>query len=39
MTFSYTRERRPRRRSNPVPGTVGDDGRWDPDAARGTAAG
>ena len=32
MTFAYVREGDPAR-SNPVQGTVGDDGRWDADAA------
>jgi serine/threonine-protein kinase RsbW len=32
MTFAYTREHDPAE-SNPVTGTVGEDGRWDPDAA------
>jgi serine/threonine-protein kinase RsbW len=31
MTFAYVRERDPVD-ANPVPGSVGDDGRWDPDA-------
>jgi serine/threonine-protein kinase RsbW len=31
MTFAYIRERDPAE-SNPVPGTIGEDGRWDPDA-------
>jgi anti-sigma regulatory factor (Ser/Thr protein kinase) len=31
MTFAYAREHDPAH-SNPVTGTVGDDGRWDPDA-------
>jgi serine/threonine-protein kinase RsbW len=31
MTFSYARERDPAE-ANPVTGTVGQDGRWDPDA-------
>jgi serine/threonine-protein kinase RsbW len=31
MTFAYSRERDPAE-SNPVTGTVGTDGRWDPDA-------
>jgi serine/threonine-protein kinase RsbW len=31
MTFAYNREHDPAE-SNPVPGTVGADGRWDPDA-------
>jgi serine/threonine-protein kinase RsbW len=31
MTFAYARERDPAQ-ANPVTGTVGDDGRWDPDA-------
>ena len=37
MTFEYVREGDPVE-DNPVKGTVGDDGRWDPDA-RGTHAG
>jgi anti-sigma regulatory factor (Ser/Thr protein kinase) len=32
MTFNYERERDPAEQ-NPVTGTIGDDGRWDPDAA------
>jgi serine/threonine-protein kinase RsbW len=31
MTFAYAREQDPAD-SNPVTGTIGDDGRWDPDA-------
>src|SRR5215212_6106380 len=31
MTFAYTREQDPAE-SNPVTGTIGSDGRWDPDA-------
>jgi serine/threonine-protein kinase RsbW len=38
MTFTYARESDPVD-SNPVTGTVGDDGRWDSDASRGTPAG
>jgi anti-sigma regulatory factor (Ser/Thr protein kinase) len=38
MTFSYERDRDPAE-NNPVTGTVGDDGRWDSDASRGTPAG
>jgi serine/threonine-protein kinase RsbW len=34
MTFAYTRESDPAQ-SNPVTGTIGDDGRWDPDAPTG----
>jgi anti-sigma regulatory factor (Ser/Thr protein kinase) len=34
MTFSYARDRDPTQ-ANPVTGTVGDDGRWDPDAPTG----
>jgi serine/threonine-protein kinase RsbW len=34
MTFAYARERDPAA-VNPVPGTVGDDGRWDPRAQPG----
>jgi serine/threonine-protein kinase RsbW len=34
MTFSYARERDPAD-ANPVTGTIGDDGRWDPDAPSG----
>ena len=37
MTFNYARNGDPVD-DNPVPGTVGDDGRWDPDATRGTPA-
>jgi serine/threonine-protein kinase RsbW len=39
MTFAYTREADPAD-ANPVPGTVGVDGRWDPDApSQGSPAG
>jgi serine/threonine-protein kinase RsbW len=38
MTFAYARESDPSA-SNPVTGTVGQDGRWDPDASRETPAG
>ena len=38
MTFSYARESDPAE-ANPVTGTVGNDGRWDSDASRGTPAG
>jgi serine/threonine-protein kinase RsbW len=38
MTFTYARESDPAH-ENPVPGTIGDDGRWDPGAARETPAG
>ena len=38
MTFTYARESDPAE-ANPVTGTVGDDGRWDSDASRGTPAG
>jgi serine/threonine-protein kinase RsbW len=38
MTFAYVRETDPAA-ANPVTGTVGDDGRWDSDASRGTPAG
>jgi anti-sigma regulatory factor (Ser/Thr protein kinase) len=38
MTFAYVRENDPAD-SNPVTGTVGDDGRWDSDAPRETPAG
>ena len=38
MTFSYMRDRDPAE-ANPVTGTVGDDGRWDSGASRGTPAG
>jgi anti-sigma regulatory factor (Ser/Thr protein kinase) len=38
MTFTYTRDGDPAQ-TNPVTGTVGDDGRWDPQAERGTPAG
>jgi anti-sigma regulatory factor (Ser/Thr protein kinase) len=34
MTFAYARERDPAE-ANPVPGTVGNDGRWDLDAEPG----
>ena len=34
MTFSYARDGDPAQ-ANPVTGTVGDDGRWDPDAPAG----
>ena len=34
MTFSYARDRDPAQ-ANPVTGTIGDDGRWDPDAPTG----
>jgi serine/threonine-protein kinase RsbW len=34
MTFAYAREHDPAQ-ANPVTGTVGDDGRWDPDAPTG----
>jgi anti-sigma regulatory factor (Ser/Thr protein kinase) len=34
MMFSYARDRDPTQ-ANPVTGTVGDDGRWDPDAPTG----
>jgi anti-sigma regulatory factor (Ser/Thr protein kinase) len=34
MTFAYARERDPAE-TNPVTGTVGTDGRWDPDAEPG----
>ena len=37
MTFSFARDGDPVE-ENPVPGTVGDDGRWDPDASRETPA-
>jgi anti-sigma regulatory factor (Ser/Thr protein kinase) len=37
MTFGYVRERDPAL-DNPIPGTLGDDGRWDPDADTGDAA-
>jgi serine/threonine-protein kinase RsbW len=37
MTFNYARNGDPAH-DNPVQGTVGDDGRWDPDATRGTPA-
>src|ERR671923_163192 len=35
MTFAYTRESDPAD-ANPVTGTVGEDGRWDTDAPRGS---
>jgi serine/threonine-protein kinase RsbW len=38
MKFEYAREGDPVE-ENPVPGTVGNDGRWDPDASRETPAG
>ena len=38
MTFDYLRGADPAE-DNPVQGTVGDDGRWNPDASRGTRAG
>ena len=38
MTFRYARDGDPVE-DNPVRGSVGDDGRWDPDAQRGTPAG
>ena len=38
MTFTYARETDPAT-ANPVTGTVGEDGRWDSDAPRGTPAG
>jgi serine/threonine-protein kinase RsbW len=38
MTFAYARESDPAA-ANPVTGTIGDDGRWDSDASRGTPAG
>ena len=38
MTFAYTRESDPAD-ANPVTGTIGDDGRWDTDAPRGSPAG
>jgi serine/threonine-protein kinase RsbW len=38
MTFVYARDSDPAA-ANPVTGTVGDDGRWDSDASRGTPAG
>jgi len=38
MTFLYARESDPAA-ANPVTGSVGDDGRWDSDATRGTPAG
>ena len=38
MTFAYVREADPAD-ANPVTGTVGDDGRWDSGASRGTPAG
>jgi serine/threonine-protein kinase RsbW len=38
MTFAYARDEDPAA-TNPVTGTVGDDGRWDSDAPRETPAG
>ena len=38
MTFSYARDSDPAA-ANPVTGTVGEDGRWDPDATREAPAG
>jgi serine/threonine-protein kinase RsbW len=38
MTFTYARDTDPAE-ANPVKGTIGDDGRWDSDATRGTPAG
>jgi anti-sigma regulatory factor (Ser/Thr protein kinase) len=38
MTFNYERETDPVE-GNPVPGSIGADGRWDPDASRETPAG
>jgi serine/threonine-protein kinase RsbW len=38
MTFHYARESDPAE-GNPVTGTVGDDGRWDPGAAHETSTG
>jgi anti-sigma regulatory factor (Ser/Thr protein kinase) len=38
MTFSYSREGGDPAAANPVQGTVGDDGRWDPGATRETPA-
>jgi anti-sigma regulatory factor (Ser/Thr protein kinase) len=38
MTFDYVRDGDPVE-ENPVQGTVGDDGRWDPEAPRETPAG
>jgi len=38
MTFDYLRASDPAE-SNPVTGTIGDDGRWDSGATRGTPAG
>jgi serine/threonine-protein kinase RsbW len=38
MTFAYVRDGDPAD-ANPVTGTVGDDGRWDPGASRGMPAG
>jgi serine/threonine-protein kinase RsbW len=35
MTFAYARDTDPAQQ-NPVPGSVGEDGRWDPGAAHGT---
>jgi serine/threonine-protein kinase RsbW len=37
LTFHYARDSDPAA-ENPVPGTIGDDGRWDPDASRETRA-
>jgi serine/threonine-protein kinase RsbW len=37
MTFNYGRQDDPVD-ANPIPGTVGEDGRWDPDAPRETRA-
>jgi hypothetical protein len=38
MTFAYTRDADPAA-ANPVTGTVGIDGRWDPEAPSGSPAG
>ena len=38
MTFNFEREEDPVE-GNPVPGSVGADGRWDPDASREMPAG
>jgi hypothetical protein len=38
MTFSYSREGGDPAAANPVQGTVGDDGRWDPGATHETPA-
>lgn len=38
MSFTYTRDSDPAA-ANPVAGTVGEDGRWDPDATREAPAG